>query len=696
MSLFGGHKHRKSDAEPAAHNDPIALSVVDDQLLLSDQSFPNELGPDRTRPTTGRRPLQNNQRVSVLDHQTHSEAGYEDEDREGEGEEESQDSEHSRPNRFQGPPASWRSWTQNERLLWSSLIQQRDADLSIHLYNAHALKARLYDDETATGLPNWAAKKRWVRRDGAGNKNTTQDSFQPPRLWTAWPLQPELVPRMEEKVKRRWDVEEAGQDEKWTIKMEGKERPSGLLEDVMVAQALKLAKERFLSREWEDEDRNHDQDRTEEEEEEEDDDEADAMEESHSHSDNLETTSKSSTTSQTIRSKAAATPLLSRSPAANPDPSSPGGSRNPEPVISIDDTYSHTLLRPSIRHILSSLDALLLALHQTRSSHRSSSDGQTSRRNSSSRSRNTSNSTRTRKNDTATTTMDGHRRPRHRPRKPLDHTVEIPDLPQNEEDDEMSDPNVGEEDASKQRRKRRGSKEKPFGRPRKYPKPREGESYYFMRRRVAEATAAAAVTEETGKPITSAQPSLEPPPHIRSEVGSHSPSQSPSEPSDSPPSPVRQDRPTRTPRHTSPPLFHRTRFARLNPRDWSEILGIAALIGWDTGALERTQQRVERLLGEKMGFRVLTEDREGSLLSGRGRMGTDKADREGAEADEAPGSSDGILLGPADDPLLQPVLSKDQLYRLRHDKKGKGKKSRSGTRKGKKRATPQERRTDRG
>ena len=47
-----------------------------------------------------------------------------------------------RPNRWRGAPSSWNKLTAQERGLAASLDQIRNADLSIHLYNAHALKRR--------------------------------------------------------------------------------------------------------------------------------------------------------------------------------------------------------------------------------------------------------------------------------------------------------------------------------------------------------------------------------------------------------------------------------------------------------------------------------------------------------------------------------------------------------------------------
>lgn len=52
------------------------------------------------------------------------------------------DPEALRPNRWQGAPSTWTSLTGPERGLAASLDQIRNADLSIHLYNSHALKRR--------------------------------------------------------------------------------------------------------------------------------------------------------------------------------------------------------------------------------------------------------------------------------------------------------------------------------------------------------------------------------------------------------------------------------------------------------------------------------------------------------------------------------------------------------------------------
>jgi hypothetical protein len=49
-------------------------------------------------------------------------------------------------------------------------------------------------------------------------------------------------------------------------------------------------------------------------------------------------------------------------------------------------------------------------------------------------------------------------------------------------------------------------------------------------------------------------------------------------------------------------------WSRAGPMDWSEILGIAAVKGWDQKALARTAERCAALFGESMSFRPFHED----------------------------------------------------------------------------------------
>jgi hypothetical protein len=55
----------------------------------------------------------------------------------------------------------------------------------------------------------------------------------------------------------------------------------------------------------------------------------------------------------------------------------------------------------------------------------------------------------------------------------------------------------------------------------------------------------------------------------------------------------------------------RRRVREINPRDWSEVLGAAALTGWDDDAVKRAAARCSLLFGEDMAFATF-EERLGS------------------------------------------------------------------------------------
>ena len=67
-------------------------------------------------------------------------------------------SEANHQNRFKGPRSTWRKLTEDERLVFISMTQMRDQDLSVHLYNAHAMKRRHYGEEPGSKPGPWASK----------------------------------------------------------------------------------------------------------------------------------------------------------------------------------------------------------------------------------------------------------------------------------------------------------------------------------------------------------------------------------------------------------------------------------------------------------------------------------------------------------------------------------------------------------
>src|SRR5271163_2908236 len=96
-----------------------------------------------------------------------------------------EESYYTRPNRYYGPASTWRSWTKDDRDVAESLELAKAQDLSIHLYNAHALRLQ------TQRLQGSASRKR---RRGSGETNRDEgDIFVVPKVWTAWPMPPDQV-----------------------------------------------------------------------------------------------------------------------------------------------------------------------------------------------------------------------------------------------------------------------------------------------------------------------------------------------------------------------------------------------------------------------------------------------------------------------------------------------------------------------
>ena len=168
-----------------------------------------------------------------------------------------------RPNRFLGPPQSWRRYTALDRQLAASMDQLDAGELSVHLYNTHALKQRLRSSARSHSveLKNWQSKDRWLKQgeelDFIGPDGVEERELVPWKRWSAWPLEPGEVPREEERFGKVAGDEE---DEKWTVGNMGAERVSQELGDVVMGVFLRLAKERWMEREWEDADTEADAD----------------------------------------------------------------------------------------------------------------------------------------------------------------------------------------------------------------------------------------------------------------------------------------------------------------------------------------------------------------------------------------------------------------------------------------------------
>ncbi|KAK2030168.1 RNA polymerase I-specific transcription initiation factor [Colletotrichum zoysiae] len=241
----------------------------------------------------------------------------------------------TRPNRWKGSKSTWYTYTQEERLLYRSMEKQRDRDLSVHLYNAFALKHRpVRPTATATAEP--------VAEDADKPLEEIVDSgeWRPPSLWTAWPMNPRTVPG-DDFLKETHD-----EDDDFTVRSEQAQLPSTALEEELTATILRQAKERFQRRQ-----RKYQENEA-----------ARAQDES-AH----ETTGPSSPSAASFDDEK---DVLADEEANKEEPGEDAGApkraKTYEAVVSANDDLSAGLLRPSVRHILSTLDNTLTALHNAR------------------------------------------------------------------------------------------------------------------------------------------------------------------------------------------------------------------------------------------------------------------------------------------------------------------------------------------
>ncbi|KAI6712486.1 hypothetical protein JHW43_004969 [Diplocarpon mali] len=424
------------------------------------------------------------------------------------------DSDHAvlRPNRWHGAPSTWASYTEAERGLAASLDTLRNEDLSVHLYNAHALKRRARDIERGKTVEEFPG----VPSEG--------QTWRPPKTWTAWPLPPGEVPRSGEQVGP------SDSFEGHTFKREEDGAPSRELEDVLMGISLKFAKERFESRES-----------TEEEE-------------------NNEDKGKKRVISEDDASSAGSEYLqISSDGGEGPTiikeaSESPPTKNHMKAAVSADEETSRLLLRPSIRHTLSKLDEVLMALHHARKTcyrYPNSEAGTTDEESV--------------LESIASEQPSPSKKARGRPRK-------FANLP------ERSKP-PGPEQKTHDQAVLLNIKTKTLGRPTKFYEHIKGETQeaYLVR-----------IAKLQKKPL----PVFAPPTEAK-------PAKSPS--------------PKRTRERSSPRKranseeLRASRQKKLGLRDWSEVLGAAALVGFPDDVVERAARRCANLFGEGMDIRRMVE-----------------------------------------------------------------------------------------
>lgn len=458
-----------------------------------------------------------------------------------------------RSNRWTGASSTWYALTKQERGLDASLVELRNRDLSIHLYNSFALKSSSRKYREAKRLKAEASPSRGSlgvdESDAAAGANTEDlagKEWAPPKVWTAWPVPPEQVPREDERVGPD------DEDEMFTFKRRDKERPSTQLEEALVGTALKFAKERWETREtasvyedFADEGGN----------------EMDIIHEP-GNADGRGAGAEENHDDSSFEGHRERTVKESSEP--------PKERVIYQPVLSADDDRSRDLLQPSIRHTLSRLDSVLMALHHARQTCRQfASDSESStddERQVSKPSRDGSVSAKRPREDDV---MPGGqvtgdesapaKRPVGRPRKFTNLTSRPKPTSDAEQDTEKADAPV----RTKKTRK---------GRPMKHYEALKGETHDEYLVRIARLQKKPLSKLTLSRPASS-EPAIE----------------------------------------LEPPLEKgRKKPSKIGTRDWSEVLGSAALVGFPPDVIARTGQRCANLFGESMTMRELVENPAGA------------------------------------------------------------------------------------
>ncbi|TQN74028.1 hypothetical protein CSHISOI_01399 [Colletotrichum shisoi] len=248
----------------------------------------------------------------------------------------------TRPNRWRGQKSTWQTYTQEERLLHRSMEQLRNRDLSVHLYNAFALKHRPVRP-SATAEPADAEDVEKPLQEVVDS-----GEWRPPNLWTAWPMNHRNVPG-DDFLKETHD-----EDDVFTFRSKKELLPSAVLEEELTATILRQAKERFRRRQ-----RKHY--------------ERDTATRARDEPAYEITGASSAAAHSAISSDDNDDDVPSNEEDAKEKPDERAGkaekpkrSKTYEAVVSANDELSANLLRPSVRHILSTLDNTLTALHNSR------------------------------------------------------------------------------------------------------------------------------------------------------------------------------------------------------------------------------------------------------------------------------------------------------------------------------------------
>ena len=243
--------------------------------------------------------------------------------------------EDDRENRFTGPASTWRDYTADERALAASIDQERANDLSVHLYNAHALKSRLYDRDVAAGSRPWQSKQHWIKPGENGDV-----PWYPDHNWTSWPLHADEVPRKTEGFGKDTLLDDAADG---TLRMPVSWRAGTDLEDEVQALMLRKAKERFAARSW-----------------------ATVEPSVPARLRSRSTSHMSSSPPPVVVSRQSSVASETQSNMSDSEDHATVPQDFSRPEVMIDEEETRRLLGPGARHILSKLDDMLMGLHLSR------------------------------------------------------------------------------------------------------------------------------------------------------------------------------------------------------------------------------------------------------------------------------------------------------------------------------------------
>lgn len=453
----------------------------------------------------------------------------------------------TRPNRWRGPPQSWRTLTEEDRLTYNAFERLRNQDLSVHLYNAFALRQapRLLESHDASSgnkvclkhTPQIVHEADESKQDvdAETSQPILTSSWAPPKSWTAWPLRPHLLPP-DDFMKQTNDGDEA-----FTFRRIERDYPSKRLEEIVSATILGFAKDRFRQRE---------------------------LCES---SAKIATSIKREPLSSDNEVPSGAEDFSDEQESESDDPSDAKSKdakntvprRLLQPVVATNDDVSYELIQPSTRSILQKLDQVLTILHNTRmTSAQNLFDAAVS---SSSEDEDFySEATPSRKARSRT-------RSRASSRASTDHSQNI---------SEMSPD--GEASTQFTKKSNRGRK------PTLVPREGESEREFLIRR---------AKLQKKKRPVFSDKE-----PETGAETGAESTKEAPRR--------GRQrnfNRRERRPSAVNSEYWQQKRFERLNLRDWSDVMGAAALAGFSPKVIARATQRCANLFGQGMEMHTIGE-----------------------------------------------------------------------------------------